>query len=696
MKETRIIIVGGGFAGVRCAKTLRKRLRRETHEVVLFNHENHMVFHPLLAEVVGASVDPDVTSTPLRQMLPGVHCRTAEVRDVDLAAQEVIAEVDDDRPMRMRYDHLVLASGVGANLSTVPGMADHAFPLKTVGDALALRNHVLEQLEKAELCEDEDRRRWHLSFVVVGGGFSGVEVAGEINDLVRSSRRFFHNIVEDELNVTLVHSRNQILPEVPSSLREFARQQMQRAGIRILLNERVVIATRDGVGLTSERWIRGATVVSTIGTVTRPFVDRLPVQKEGGWLITRPDMRLAQHDNVWAIGDCARVVNGHDGSISPPTGQFAERQGRQVAENIVRVLQGRPTRPFRHKELGELCSIGGRSAVAELFGIRLSGFVAWFLWRGIYLTKLPSWPRRIKVAFDWAWGLVFSRDLAHLKADVTDRVSHACFRAGDFIFRSGDPSTSFYVIERGQVEVLQPAHDEAPEQVIAVLGPGDYFGEMALMEALPHRRSVRARSDAEVVVLGRESFKRISGSLEPLRQAVAGALERRTNIWQNLPMAHAALQDEPLATFIEALPARPVDADTPFMDAVPVFRDTPHGFLLVTDASGGLEGIVTATDLLRFMEVASKLPRHERAGVTLRSIMSKRPVALLRDDSSTVAVATMREHGLTKLPVLDDVANRRPVGYVRLAHVFEVLLDKLRRVVEPNGSESVTRGNRHA
>jgi len=303
MGMTRIIIVGGGFAGVKCARALRKTLLANTCEIVLFSRENNMVFYPLLAEVAGAAIKPGAVTVPLRQMLPGVRCRTEEVRHIDLAASEVEYERYDGRPGRVTFDHAVLACGTAVNLSLVPGMAHHAFPLKSVGDAMALRFHVMEQLEKAEVCDDPERRQWYLSFVVVGGGFTGVEVAGEINDLIRASTRFYGSFTAGEVIVTLVHSRDQILPEVSPTLREFARTKMEQAGIRIVLNARAVSVTAEGVELHDGRVLRGATVVCTIGATAPLLVDRLDVSKERGRLLAEPDMRVRGTSNLWAIGD---------------------------------------------------------------------------------------------------------------------------------------------------------------------------------------------------------------------------------------------------------------------------------------------------------------------------------------------------------------------------------------------------------
>lgn len=529
IKSARIAIIGGGFAGTKCAHRLRRALPANS-EIMLFNAENHMVFHPLLAEVVGASLNPEDVAAPLRQMLPGVRCRTEEVLGIDLANSTIRYEGHDGGARTLSYDHVVIATGGSVNLSMIPGMNDHAFPMKTIGDAIALRAHVMQQLEKAEVCDDEAKRRWYLSFAIVGGGYSGVEVAGEINDLVQSSRRYFPNIRASEISVKIIHSQAQILPEIGSQLRDFAALKMSAAGIELWLNSRVVEATPEGLHLADGTQVQAATVVCTIGSSASPLIKMLDVEKEGERLVTAADMRLPGYHNAWAIGDCARIINSYDGKVAPPTGQFAERQGRQVADNIVRVWRGEPTRPFAFRPLGQLCAIGGHKAVAEMFGLRLSGFIAWFIWRGVYLFKLPSWSRRCKVGFNWAWQLLFSRDLVHLRANQTERVCHAHYQAGDYIFHQGDPAGNFYIIERGEVEILRQSQCADDEQSVAVLGPGAFFGEMALINNHPRSASVRALTSVEVVVMGRNVFTQVSNSLAPLRQLLLEAVNKRTGI----------------------------------------------------------------------------------------------------------------------------------------------------------------------
>jgi NADH:ubiquinone reductase (H+-translocating) len=225
---------------------------------------------------------------------------------------------------------------------------------------------------------------------------------------------------------------------------------MEQAEIALCLKARVACVTPQGVSLQDGRLLRGATVVCTIGNTTPAVIEHLDVPMERGRLLTQADMRLIDFANAWAIGDCAHIVNAYNHEPSPATGQFAERQGRQAAENIVRVVHGRPTRPFTFRPLGQLCAIGGHQAVAEGLGLRLSGCLAWVLWRGVYLLKLPSWSRRAKVGFDWAWELLFARDLAHPRAQPTERVSQAYYQPGEYIFRQGEPAMNFYAIERAR------------------------------------------------------------------------------------------------------------------------------------------------------------------------------------------------------------------------------------------------------
>ena len=672
MGLARIIIVGGGFAGVRCARTLRKHLAPDRCEIILFDRENSMVYYPLLAEVAGATIGPDSVATPLRQLLPTVRCRTEEVRRIDLAASEVEYEGYDGRLRRMGFDHAVIACGSSVNLALVPGMADHAFPLKSVGDAMALRFHVMEQLEKAEICDDPVRRRWYLSFVIVGGGFSGVEVAGELNDLVRASLRFYSNFTARDVTVTLVHSREQILPEVSPALRDFARTKMEEAGIHMILKTRVVVATPDGVGLEDGRMITGATIVCTIGTTAAQLVQWLDAPKENGRLVTDPDMRLRGTPNVWAVGDCAVIVNAYDGRPSPTTGQFAERQGRQIAENIVRVVQNRPTKPFSYRPLGVLCGIGERNAVAEILGVHLSGFPAWWLWRTVYLLKSPSWSRRVKLAFDWTWELLFPRDLGHARTNQTDRITRAHYRPGDDIFLEGSPGTHFYVIDRGEVEILRRDEKGEPNQIVHVFGPGEFFGEVALLDNQPRTVSARARTAVDALVMGKDVFSRISGSLTPFRLLLAQAVRwKRAKVNPRIHQAWQAIQQQPLSAFLEAAPVHRLSPHDTYEDAVGLFDRLAVEALCVLDGGEQLLGIVTRSELFGTFE------QGKGPDTKVEQFMSSDPVMATPDQSPLTVAELMHKHDIDWMPVVENRASRRLIGIIRSERMLRSLVAQM-------------------
>ena len=668
MDKQRIIIIGGGFGGVKCAQTLTCALSPARVEVVLFDRQNHLVFSPLLAEVVGSSINSLDVVVPLRQLLPEVFCRTESVRGVDLSRNEIEYDAEDGQCGRLSYNHLVLACGCVTNLNVVPGMADHAYPLKTVADAANLRSHLVAQMEQAEVATDPARRAWHLTVLVVGGGYSGVEAAGEINDLMRGSARYFRNWRESEVRVMLLHSREQILQEISPGLREFARKKMERAGVEMVLNARATSATPEGVGLHDGRFLKGGTVVCTIGSSAAPLINGLNAVKEKGRLATEPDLRLKGLQNVWGVGDCAWIINAENCEVAPTTGQFAEREGRQCAQNIARVLRGEATRPFRFKLLGELCSIGGHSAVADLFGLHLSGFLAWFAWRGIYLFKLPTWGRRLQVGFDWATLLVFPRDLAFVRTEQTERVSHAHYGPGEFIIRRGEEPTNFYVLEAGEVEVVRDGNGQ-PGEVVAVLGAGSFFGERALLGNRPRVMSVRARTAVEVLVMGKNVFTQMSGALAPLREALAQTLNRRAvDVWKDRPQVYELLQRTTVRDLMEAVPQPLLTPATTLREVGQVFVEHGNEFIYVSTDGQTLEGVVTITDLLRGQSngAARTTPVSE--------FMTKNPVTIAADDTCALAATALREYRLKSLPVVEDKSGRKLQGCLRIRKLMAFAL----------------------
>ena len=677
----RVIIVGGGFAAVQFAKALRRKLRASECEILLFNRENHMVFHPLLADVAGASINADAAAAPLRQMLPGVGCRTERVQRIDLPSSEIEFDDGNGALTRLHYDHIVIACGAESNLGIIPGMSEHAFAFKVMRDAIDLRQHIVHQMEYAEASSDPDRRRWHLSFIVVGAGFSGAEVAGEINELVRSSTRFYRNFRKDDVFVTLVHSQDQILPEVAPKLREFARKKMEKAGITMLLNTRAVAATHEGIELNNGRMLTGATVVCTIGTSISPLVQSLDVPKERGRIRTAPEMRIEGQTNAWAIGDCAHIVNAFDNKPSVPTGQFAERQGRQAALNLVRVLKGEPTQPFRFRALGQLCSIGGYQAVAEMLGVRVSGFLAWLMWRGVYLFKLPTWSRRIKVGLDWSWDVLFPRDLSFLNTDTAQQITHAYYRPGDFIHRQGEVARTFSIIEEGQVEVLQTTEQSSEAKVVALLSKGDFFGEGALLGNRPHETSIRARTAVRLRQIGSALFSQLAGSFAPFRELLAKAVTHRSgDFWRRLPLGKSMLEGESLASLLDPLPAELLSKETTLADAIKALNASAAGQLLILDETQHLWGTLDRQDLYQIIARIALIPVDKQGNVThlkLSDLLPANLIYVLLEDTPLVASATMLDRGVSWLPVVKSKDDPRPVGLVRGERISNRVIEKV-------------------
>lgn len=413
-----MVIVGGGFAGTRTAKQLEHTLPPDW-TLTLISQENFITFNPLLPEVVGASIMPSHVIAPHRQMIHCSHVCMAQVSEIDTATRTI--SYLGEGPGVLRYDQLVLTCGTNANLDVVKGMSQNALPLKTLGDALFLRNRIIARLEQAELQPDPDHRRWLTSFVVVGGGFSGVETAGELVDFLYASLRYYKRIRREDLRIVLLHSGDRLLPELSVKLGEFTLRKMRRGGVDVRLGARAARVTDRHVLLDSGEIIAGGTVICTIGTQPNSLLESIPAMKSRGRLVVNPDMSVPGVDGVWAAGDCAAVVNALDGKVCPPTAQFAEAQANQLATNILAHLAGEPTAPFRFRPKGQLSSIGHNKAVAEVFGLKLSGFIAWLMWRGLSLLRIPTLARKTRLFLEWNWAMFFPPDLAHLGYRRTQR-----------------------------------------------------------------------------------------------------------------------------------------------------------------------------------------------------------------------------------------------------------------------------------
>jgi len=397
-------------------------LRDRSVSITLISETNALLFTPMLAEVAGSSLEPSHISTPLRSSLPRTNFVRATVESVDLEKQRVklaaTPSSNEGASREIPYDQLVLALGAVSNYLGMADVQKHALDFKSLLDAIRVRNRVIEMFERADSEANPEVRRRLLTFVIAGGGFAGVELAGALNDFGRGILADYPNLRPEDFKVILVHSRDHILPELSESLGRYAQEKMAARGVIFRLNARLT-NFQPGLVVLSDGEIAAETLVWTAGTSPNPLLRNLPIERDQrGAVIVETTLALKDHPGVWALGDCAAVVDGVAGKPCPPTAQFAIREARVLAKNIRASLEGRPLQPFHFNSLGALCVVGHQTACAELSipfartkSMRFSGLLAWAMWRGIYLSKLPGSERKIRVLMDWTVELFFPRDI---------------------------------------------------------------------------------------------------------------------------------------------------------------------------------------------------------------------------------------------------------------------------------------------
>lgn len=415
----RILVLGGGFGGVYAAMELERRLGKDRGiAITLVSRENYFLFTPMLHEVAASDLDVTHIVNPIRKLLKRASFYQGEVEHIDLETRSVRVchGVESPHCHELGYDHLVLALGSSVNYFGTPGAAELAFPMRSLGDALALRNRVLVSLEEADSECCAATRAGLLNFVVTGGGFAGVETIGAIHDYVRSSLRYFPNLKKEDVRMVLVHSGPTLLPELDPGLGRYTERVLRSRGVEVHLGTKVDSLGPEGVQLSNEERLPCRTLVWAAGNAPHRLVGGLPCQKERGRLLVDTYLRAAGHAGVWALGDCALVPDPRTGGFHPPTAQHACRQAKIVANNIAAALGRGRSKPFSFRTLGQLASIGHRRGVAQLLGMRFSGFFAWWLWRTIYLAKLPRLERKLRVCLDWTLDLFFSKDLVQSPA----------------------------------------------------------------------------------------------------------------------------------------------------------------------------------------------------------------------------------------------------------------------------------------
>jgi NADH dehydrogenase len=418
-ERTDVLIIGGGFGGVNAARRFDRLLWRKLNaKVTLISRTNFYLFTPLLAEVAAALVDSLHAVNPVRRMFKRVRFVQGTVHRLDAENHtvEYIDENGDDRTLR--FEHCVLAPGSVTAFFGIRGLEEDAFTMKTMGDAIQVRNHIVSLLERADALPPGQREHL-LRFAVVGGGLNGTEVAGELYDFILRATDDYPTLSPDEVHMVLVEMRDRLAQELPDKVGDYCQRNLESRGMEVWLNARVdnyengVLSIADGRNLTTETviWsagVRPAPLIADVEGQRLPRDDRLP---------TNDYLQVRGYDRIWAIGDAAAIPDGDSGDLMPPTAQHAVREGRHVANNVYRAVNDKPLKPFRYSSKGMLATLGRYRGAGRVFGIPLVGFLAWFAWRTYYLLALPRWDRRFRVVIDWTLNLVFPPDIVQIKVE---------------------------------------------------------------------------------------------------------------------------------------------------------------------------------------------------------------------------------------------------------------------------------------
>lgn len=645
--EFDVIVLGGGFAGVYTSQALGRALGPDaSRRVALIAEENYMVFQPMLAEVAGASISPRHVANPLRMLCRHVDILKGTVESIDwdhrclkLAAGPMAGIVT------VRFKHLVMSVGAVIDLSRIPGMPEHAFLMQNVGDALLLRSTIVGRLEEANIERRPDVRQRLLTFVVVGGGYSGVETAGQILDLLRGIHRYYPGISPNDLRVVLVHSGDRLLQILPAKLGDYCSNLMRKRGLDLRLGCRVSSVTATQVILSDGTVIPTTTVVSTVGNAPSPLVldliDQANLESQRGRIITTETMAVPGQDGLWAAGDCA-AVPFVKGGWCPQTAQFAYRQGQLLGKNIAAALRGQPGKPFRFKGLGELASIGHRAAVAHVFGFNFSGFFAWWMWRTIYLMKLPRLDRKLHVLIDWTLDLFFPRDINMISPRYSQQLKEMHLEPGNILFNSGEPAYSLYVVRSGRIDLSDD------EGIVSSHLPGDYFGERALLGDRTWRFTAKAGETTKLVAIPATVFRQIigsGGSLGRLFKKSSIRYQSREVIDSTAGRLPAEILDAPVSTIMQTNLVT-CGPEQSMAKTLSLLRNQPHSSYPVIGDGGEFVGLMRRDDFydcLKRPETSQASPVSLVGFIQIPAVHRETPVKevverLIRSGANKIAV----------------------------------------------------------
>jgi NADH dehydrogenase len=433
-RNTRIVVVGGGYVGMYTALRLQKKLRRGEAEVTVIDPQPHMTYQPFLPEAAAGSIEPRHVVVPLRKVLRKCHHLTGRVTAIDHAAREVTAELVSGTVTTLGYDVLVVAPGSVARTLPVPGLAERGIAFKTVGEAIYLRNHVLSRLDAAATTIDPDLRRRLLTFLVVGGGYAGIEALAELQDMARYATRYYENIAAEDLRWVLVEAAGRIMPEVGPRMGLYTVERLMEAGIEVFLDTRVKTMEGGNVVLDDGTEFETETIVWTAGVKPSPMLEHTDLPRDArGRVDCTAELQVVGMPDVFSAGDCASVPDlskDDPEARTSPSAQHAVRQAKVLADNVVAHLRGKPLTQYKHSYAGSVASLGLYKGVAEIYGVKLRGPVAWFMHRTYHVSRMPTWNRRVRIVFDWTGALFLGREVVAL-GQIMDPKAEFSRVAGD-------------------------------------------------------------------------------------------------------------------------------------------------------------------------------------------------------------------------------------------------------------------------
>ncbi len=420
-ERTRILVVGGGYVGMYTALRLQRRLRSQLKakkvEIIVVDPRSYMTYQPFLPEAAAGSVEPRHVVVPLRRLLD--KCEVLTGRFVSLDHKRRVARIQPTRgeAYDLSYEVVVLAPGSIARTLPIPGLAEQGIGFKQVEEAIALRNQMLDKLDIATSVVDHEARRRLLTFVFVGGGYAGIEALAELEDMTMYATRYYPDLSKGDIRFVLVEATGRILPEVGEDLGRYTVGELVKRKIDVRLNTRLESCVDGHVVLSDGKEFDAETIVWTAGVKANPVLAKtgLPLDDKGR-LRCRADLRVEGVDGAWSAGDGASVpdLTAEPGAATSPSAQHAVRQAKVLGDNIALVLNGRSPHAYAHKHVGSVASLGLYKGVAQVYGVKLRGFPAWFMHRSYHVSRVPTFNRKVRVILDWTLALFFRRDIVSL------------------------------------------------------------------------------------------------------------------------------------------------------------------------------------------------------------------------------------------------------------------------------------------